>query len=381
MTIKALSNKKFSIILHTYNRPELLKESANAIICQTYENLEIIIIDNGAINETKEFLYECKRRDKRVKLLHFKHNQFSWDDPMKYIPICYHAALEMSSGDYIWHQSDDDIIAVDYIEKMVGLFRDNPECTSASGRAVSFDINGKINQKEMNNRVSNYRPRYMPGHILALECLKGKNTLFSNPGQIFSFKRDELLKYGGFTRGYEEHQLYGIVPFGITGFDETACFFWRRHGEQLNIKSSSQGWIGTKEIFSMVKDLNIQDKWSVFGEDTARYVVTQIRRSQIKAAANWFSINLFALRVKGSLKILKDTWKEIYFWMYIPRFFGKRIIQIIFKINNVYKYIFSLIKSIIKFMVKPIINVSQDKWPHLSKKSDLFNKIYLKVNR
>ncbi len=373
----------FSIILHTYFRPHFLEQSVRAILNQTYDNLEIILIDNGSTEETKELLYEYQKKDKRVKLLHFEVNQFRWDDPHYLIDVCYNAALEMSTGDYIWHQDDDDFIAEDYIEKMVNLFQGNSECISAAGLAVSIDIKGNVKKNEIYERKSNYRPQYMPGHILALECLKRKNAIYSSPGQIFSFKRDVLIKSGGFHKTYEYHQLYGIIPFGITGFDETAYFFWRRHEGQLNIKLSSQGRIGTKEIFSMVEDLNTEDKWSVFGADTARYVVNQIERNQIRVAANWFVINLFALRVKGSLKILKDIWCKIYFWLYVPSFFWKHIIIIMSRTKNIFKNIFSLIKlkSLIKFIIKPIINVTQEKWPRLKKRSVLFNKIFLKVNR
>ena len=132
-------------------------------------------------------------------------------------------------------------------------------------------------EKEKHGRASNFRSKYMPGHILDLETLRGSEAMYGYSSQIFSFKRDALLKYGRFHRSYEYHQLYGIAPFGITGFDETAYFYWRRHEGQLNKTLSLQGFLGTKEIFSLVNDLNLEDKWSIYGNDTARYVVKKLR--------------------------------------------------------------------------------------------------------
>ena len=57
--------------------------------------------------------------------------------------------------------------------------------------------------------------------------------MFSAPGTIFSFRKDALIKYGGFHRSPELGQLYGIVPFGVTGFDEEAIFYPRSTPDNL----------------------------------------------------------------------------------------------------------------------------------------------------
>jgi len=333
----------FTVIVHTYNRPEFLSETAKAILNQTYDNLEIIFIDNGATEKTKEYLYEYQSKDKRVKLLHFEENQFRWYDPLRYIDVCFNSALEMSTGNYIWHQDDDDIIAEDYIEKMVDLFQGHPDCISAAGLPVNMDIERNIWTSDIYERKSNYRSRYMSGHILALEYIRNLRRgtpLFSAPGQIFSFRRDALKKYGRFHKAYETHHLYGIVPFGVTGFDETAYFYWRRHVGQLNTSLSSKGWIGTRELSSMINDLNIENKWKIFGNDTAKYVVRSIKREQATLAAYWFSRNLVTRNLTGSIKILKDTWKQGKFWIHIPNELYKNFIKF-FHPRNIYKKLFT----------------------------------------
>lgn len=47
----------------------------------------------------------------------------------------------------------------------------------------------------------------------------GTQTMYTAPGTIFTIKRDVLIQTGGFHRAMEDGHLYGIVPFGITGFD------------------------------------------------------------------------------------------------------------------------------------------------------------------
>src|ERR1700690_431715 len=102
----------------TFNRPHLLKEAVVGLFAQTYTNLEIIIINNAATPETQEYLSWLERQDSRIKLVHFKTNQYDPDNPNKLIDICFNAALDITEGDYVFYQSDDDFVSPDYVERM-----------------------------------------------------------------------------------------------------------------------------------------------------------------------------------------------------------------------------------------------------------------------
>ena len=167
---------------------------------------------------------------------------------MLMVHTCYNAGLRAATGDYVWYQSDDDWIADDYAEKMVRLFQENAECITAAGLPVAGGAGGE--GVEAGRRKTNLRPRYMPGHEVALDYLRG-GKMFSAPGSILTIKRDVLVKAGGFHRCLEWSQLFGIVPFGVTGFDESALFYWRRHEGQLNKQLSARGWLGNEDTFSL----------------------------------------------------------------------------------------------------------------------------------
>ena len=276
---------KFSVIMCCYQRVALLKEAVAALRRQTYSNMEIIMINNGATPEVVEVLHQTASEDERVKLLHFAENQSTPDDPAKFVEVCCNPALEMATGDYVWWQSDDDLIADDYAEKMVALFEGNPDCTTAAGLPASIDINGRRN--DTGPRRSNFRPRYMPGHLLALDVMRGGRAMLDTPGTIFTVKRDELIKAGGFHQPIEYLHLYGIVPFGVTGFDETAIAYWRHHEGQLNKEATARGLIGAIEMYSLLKDLSIERRWQELGGDTGRELVAAVEKEQCVKAASW----------------------------------------------------------------------------------------------
>jgi glycosyltransferase involved in cell wall biosynthesis len=303
----------FTTIIDTFYRPALLKEAVAALQRQTHGNLEIILVNNGATEATVAYLHEAAALDRRIKLVHFEENQYSPDDPLKMIDVCLNAALAVATGDYVWYQGDDDIISDDYAEKMVALFQGNSECTTAAGVTENIDIHGDPMSRSPRN--SNFRPRYMPGHLLALDTLRGGRVMYSAPGTIFTIKRDVLMMSGAGHRSIVLAHLYGIVPFGVTGFDETAIYYQRNHEGQINKLMSARGLIGIDEDRALLKDWDIENRWRRFGPDVAKEVVSSLEKNLCRHAANWFLINLGILRFRAALRILGKMWYSRYFWM------------------------------------------------------------------
>jgi glycosyltransferase involved in cell wall biosynthesis len=302
--------------MDTYYRPAWLKLAVEALFRQTYENLEIILVNNGATEETIEYLYQVENQDKRVKLIHFSENQFSMEDPCMMVN-CWNAGLEKSTGDYIWYQADDDLLADDYAEKMVALFQGNSECTTAAGRTVTIDPEG--NAIRTVRRSSNYRPRYMPGHLLSLDKSRGGTVLVGAPSCIFTMKRDELVKAGGFHRAMPRNELFGVVPFGVTGYDDEAIFYNRRHEGQLHKLTNEMGWTGSPEIIGMLEEWDIEGRWQIFGAGMAREVVKNVKQEACEAAALRLVRQVYSRRIRSGLYIMRKMGRHRGFWISIPK--------------------------------------------------------------
>jgi hypothetical protein len=243
------------------------------------------------------------------------------------VDTCLNAGLQVATGDYIWYQSDDDLIADDYAEKMVALFKNDTDCTTAAGLPISIDYDGNIIEAEP--RRSNFRPRYMPGRELALGVVRGNKKLFSAPGTIFTIKREALIKAGGYHRCVEMSQLFGIAPFGVSGFDETAHFYWRRHEGQLNKILNEDGAmaVGIDYHASLLKEWDIGGRWQVLGPEEANEIVYYIDAIIHRSAAACFSTNLLDCRIRSASRILQKAWHNSIFWSELPSFFFRSLMQ------------------------------------------------------
>ena len=65
---------KISVIVPIYNAEDYLLKSISAISCQTYKNLEIILIDDGSTDGTLKICQEFAQKDDRIKVYTQKNN-------------------------------------------------------------------------------------------------------------------------------------------------------------------------------------------------------------------------------------------------------------------------------------------------------------------
>lgn len=101
-----------SIIVPIYNAKIYLEECINSIISQSYENLEIFLVDDGSTDGSAGICDKYAEKDDRIVVLHKKNGGQADARNM---------ALEQIKGDYIAFADSDDILSNDYIEYMLNL--------------------------------------------------------------------------------------------------------------------------------------------------------------------------------------------------------------------------------------------------------------------
>lgn len=101
--------KKVSVVIPTYNRKEFLEDAVESVKKQTYDNIEVIIVDGGSEDGTKEFLESIQ--DKETKVFIRKRPKGQANARNK--------GIEESDGEYILFLDDDDTLKPETVEKMV----------------------------------------------------------------------------------------------------------------------------------------------------------------------------------------------------------------------------------------------------------------------
>lgn len=103
-----ISLKLVSIIVPVYNRAKKIKDCYRSLINQTYENIEIVFVDDGSVDNTLEVLNSLS--DKRVRICSQENSGPS--EARRH-------GLKIAKGDYICFVDSDDKIAKSFVKKMV----------------------------------------------------------------------------------------------------------------------------------------------------------------------------------------------------------------------------------------------------------------------
>ena len=80
-------SSKFTVLIDVYWGFAFFQKALEGIQNQTYQNLEIIIANNGANDEITQFINKTKKTDSRIKVLHYEKNIYFTNDIMKFIVI------------------------------------------------------------------------------------------------------------------------------------------------------------------------------------------------------------------------------------------------------------------------------------------------------
>lgn len=108
-------SKIISIIVPVYNVEQYLKTCMESILNQTYQDIEVILVDDGATDSSGKMCDYYAAADKRVKVIHKENGGLS-DARNK--------GISQASGEYIMFVDSDDIVSLDYVEYLWNMLED-----------------------------------------------------------------------------------------------------------------------------------------------------------------------------------------------------------------------------------------------------------------
>ncbi len=134
-----MNGELVSIIIPAYNVDNYLEECVNSLLCQTYTNYEVIIIDDGSIDNTYYIGKHLTVESAKVKLFHQENQGVS---------IARNIGMQKANGEFFVFVDADDIVAPRYIETLVACAK-----KSDMGMAGFTSERGEIATKVSMNTV------------------------------------------------------------------------------------------------------------------------------------------------------------------------------------------------------------------------------------
>lgn len=144
-----------SIIIPVYNAETYISNCLDSILNQTYEKIELIIIDDGSTDNTKVLCENYIKKDNRIRMI-FQENSGP--------SVARNKGIEAAKGEYIQFVDSDDIIMPDMTKKLIDLLNVNLGTDLVvCGYKSKYKVKGKLVEKDV---IPNLNGRYSIGKFV-----------------------------------------------------------------------------------------------------------------------------------------------------------------------------------------------------------------------
>lgn len=153
---------KISIIVPVYNASKYLHECLESVITQTFQDIEIIFINDGSTDDSLEILNEFEKKDTRIIII---------DQKNKGVSAARNSGLEIASGKYIGFVDSDDHISTDYFQKLMNAAEYNSADVVFS-KAFTDDGSEKNKRYQQEEIIRDLLPDYLRKDLYNSVCNK-----------------------------------------------------------------------------------------------------------------------------------------------------------------------------------------------------------------
>lgn len=262
---KARKMFKYSIIVAVYNLENYIEESLNSLLHQTYRNIEVLVVDDGSVDNSVKICRTISGRDSRMRLITSGHGGVS---------VARNTGLNNATGDYVFFVDGDDFIEKDYIEKADRILSKSNTDVMITNHYYYYDNNTKKHTDKVMFPITDAvrkKEASLLDHIL--------ENSYSMPCYVcFNiYKRDYLVKNKcSFTENIswgEDSDFFLQVMLRNPAYEvaDIKYYYYRRHR-----KGSSADNVTTRKILDR---LCILRKWCRYlDQDEEGHTMLLLRR-------------------------------------------------------------------------------------------------------
>lgn len=240
--MKELEKPLISIIVPVYKVEKYLKRCVDSILTQTYQNMEVILVDDGSPDNCGAICDRYKETDNRVVVIHKKNGGLS---------DARNAAIPLAKGEYISFIDSDDWVSSYYVEH---LYEAVAKCDADIGISWFENVfEEKALQSKPEEPLSNYEC------LTAEECLK--KLLYQNGVEVCAWGKlykTSLIKHLRYPVG----KLYEDIPVTyeavkrskkIAVIGNVDYYYFQRTDSIQNIAFNVRKMDGIEHCYNMMK--------------------------------------------------------------------------------------------------------------------------------
>lgn len=221
-----------SVIVPIYNGSRFLTDTIESVRAQTHADWELILVDDGSTDDSREIAAGFEKQDPRIRLV-TQRNQGGGAARMR------GAAKSDPAREYVLFLDHDDSLAPDALELLLSAARSTPGAVAAHGRILEIGPDGKPTGDDMRGMPLGRRgvrggrlEEWADSEPTTLEVLVFANCIISFGSCLIS--RRALLEAGGIRPDMwpvDDHDLWlRLAGVGPIAYVPRPVLMYRRHG-------------------------------------------------------------------------------------------------------------------------------------------------------
>ena len=135
-----MSNQpKVSVVMPCYNHEQYIEEAIESIQSQTYQNWELVVIDDCSTDNSVTIAKNIAKKDARIRVIEHSYNKGTSNT--------LNDGIRIATGEYIAIQSADDISVAHRLEAQVSYFLEHPRTTSVSSYVLPVNDTKEVTEE------------------------------------------------------------------------------------------------------------------------------------------------------------------------------------------------------------------------------------------
>lgn len=262
--------EKISIIIPVHNEELYVKQCIESVLSQSYQNLEVIIIDDGSQDQSLSICQELSLADGRIRLFSQANSGVS---------AARNCGLDVATGEFVFFLDGDDAVHPFLIEELLRKMKKYDaaismcNCRKVDDRQME-DIKGEF--PECNNtcqcRIGDNIESEVWFHLTYSDELSGIGGKMIRRNTIGSMRFDEGLVYGEDTMF-----LYSLISKGIRiVYLELEWYYYRQHEKSITHSDDIKMNGGYLECTKIIRDMEYDKKNNSFASYWEKRVVKKM---------------------------------------------------------------------------------------------------------
>ena len=297
-----------SVIIPIYKAEKYLEKCIRCVLKQTYQNLEVILVDDGSPDGSGVICDRLATEDSRIKVIHKENGGAA---------TARNAGLDVMTGEYIAFVDADDYMEQTYIEKLYEIILKNQADVAIcgfytideAGNAVSIDaLHDEAFTKEVENKIREYT-----GNDIILQDLQGHWEHVAPWGKLYKsdlFTGIQYPKWPAYEDEYVFIKVFDRVQKAVTRTDK--LYYYVQHAGSLMNGDYSE--IKRNTYLTMWRE-----RIAFYNDNNPKHKALYNPVLQAYVAWNVLYLSLHGEQMtKGQQNELKDEIKK-YFWSLLKK--------------------------------------------------------------